>query len=297
MNQRTLISGYRIGEIYFAIEIGLALRRTIRMRVEDLLKKIFKGFAIGGSGLHAMPSDESYEDTSPSYCTLTNGIIYVKRGRRLVVFQLELESFQSSTENLIKEIEHSIFGYLRRELRLKLCIHGACLKKFDTLLFIVAPSGAGKTTLSLGLLSLGYKMLTDDLTILCDTSGRIVPYLSCPKIRHPAQSLLREIGFDLGRETEIIGRHVVLPEDYTQRKPQRLTDHRIRFVFLSRSCHTEFLELDSSSMFVEIVKNSNWLYRDPRLELMDRFFANARAYRLGIDELGTNLQQIVEMTE
>ncbi len=56
-----------------------------------------------------------------------------------------------------------------------LTLHAAVLERNGRALILPAPSGSGKSTLCAGLLFHGWRLLSDELTLICPQSGTIVP--------------------------------------------------------------------------------------------------------------------------
>lgn len=56
-----------------------------------------------------------------------------------------------------------------------LILHAAVLERNGRALVLPAPSGSGKSTLCAGLLLSGWRLLSDELTLICPRSGQIVP--------------------------------------------------------------------------------------------------------------------------
>lgn len=56
-----------------------------------------------------------------------------------------------------------------------LILHAAVLERKGQALVLPAPSGSGKSTLCAGLLFSGWRLLSDELTLICPRSGCIVP--------------------------------------------------------------------------------------------------------------------------
>ena len=56
-----------------------------------------------------------------------------------------------------------------------LILHAAVLERNGRALILPAPSGSGKSTLCAGLLFNGWRLLSDELTLLCPKEGNVVP--------------------------------------------------------------------------------------------------------------------------
>lgn len=69
-------------------------------------------------------------------------------------------------------------------------IHAAALTRARATVLLLAPSGTGKTTLTLGLMSRGWEPLTDDTALIDTASLRVAAFPRCFHIEAPSLGLL-----------------------------------------------------------------------------------------------------------
>ena len=78
-----------------------------------------------------------------------------------------------------------------------LIIHAACVAKNDVALILPAPPGAGKSTLCAALVSRGWRLLTDELTLLSlSQPGSIVPLPRPISLKNASIEVIREFAPD-----------------------------------------------------------------------------------------------------
>jgi len=73
-----------------------------------------------------------------------------------------------------------------------LIIHGACVERNGYAAILTAPPGSGKSTLCAALVSRGWRLLTDELTLLAPESGSISPLARPISLKNDAIDVLRE---------------------------------------------------------------------------------------------------------
>jgi len=215
-------------------------------------------------------------------------------------FVVELHTSQhSEVAQSLSYAEISIINFAVSKLKNSIWLHGACLVKDDEIIFLIAPSGGGKTTLSLGLLSQGFSALTDDVIVIAKENFAIQPFPRCPKIRSTAIEHLRVLGFDLLREAELVGRYVILPEEnWINSEIEALTARKTFFILSHHECLKELKELDAAETMIELARYSNFLYQDNReLSLLKKFLNNANTYKLPISDLSKNMDQILTVSQ
>lgn len=295
---RALIGFYQIDDFRF----GFTLEQNHVGRViEEIFRNIFAKFAISDSSLPGNPELRDLLKGPLIQCWhLKNGRLKLYENDGLPIFHLELHRDVRNVDSIfLQEAEVRIVNYITSQLNAKIWIHGACLKKADKLIFLIAPSGRGKTTLSLGLLHYRYKLLTDDVILINPGSGQVLPYPRCPKVREPASEQLSELGVRIVREVERIEEFAILPSTYFETQPQDLSQNRVSIFFLQSSEMTgsSLTKLNYSTALIEMLKFSNILYQDNQLSACSRLFKSASFYKLRIDTLSKNIQQIEEHSD
>ncbi|HEX4521715.1 MAG TPA: hypothetical protein VH063_19225 [Gaiellaceae bacterium] len=74
-------------------------------------------------------------------------------------------------------------------------IHAACLEYDGGAVIVAGPSGAGKTTLALGLLGRGLRLLSDEHALVPPTGSTIGPFLRSVQVRPNTHELIPELRF------------------------------------------------------------------------------------------------------
>lgn len=215
-------------------------------------------------------------------------------------FTVELNTSQhSEIAQSLSQVEISIINYAVSKLESSIWLHGAGLVKDDKIIFLIAPSGGGKTTLSLGLLSHGFKALTDDVIVIAKERFTIQPFPRCPKIRSTAPSQLRAFGYDLFKEAELIGRYVILPKkSWVSSEIQASKARKTFFILSPQQSQQKPEELDAAETMIELARCSNFLYQDNQeLSLLKKLLHNASTYKLPISDLKKNMDQILTLVQ
>lgn len=196
--------------------------------------------------------------------------------------------------DLIDYIEPEIVNQAVRESPGHLWIHGACLLKDGETTLLVAETGTGKTTLSMGMLHYGYKLLTDDIILIELETRRIVPVPRCPKYRPPAPEYLRNIGFDLEKQARLMDRYILLPLERFQLEPVPLPLHRIYRLSRSAELPAQSHRVNSTDGILGLLSQSNILALDPTLELAYDVFAGTTFISMNLAHYADDLKRIAE---
>jgi HPr kinase/phosphorylase len=96
-------------------------------------------------------------------------------------------------------------------------VHGSCVAADGRGLLILGPSGSGKSSLALRLLSLGARLVADDRTLLSVEAGRLVA--RCPG---PISGLIEARGVGILRAPALERADVALIADLGQTETERL---------------------------------------------------------------------------
>jgi hypothetical protein len=194
---------------------------------------------------------------------------------------------------LLDSLEPDIVNLAIRESPNHVWIHGACLVRNGEATLLIAESGTGKTTLSLGMLAYGYRLITDDVILIDPATCGIVPVPRCPKVRPPAPDYLREIGFDLTREASLLGRYVLLPRDRLHRLPLAVPITRLYILTRKEGSPGTCEEMDMSSGILALLSRSNLLAMDSTLGLAYILFQNTRFYAMNLHHYPDDLRLVV----
>jgi HPr kinase/phosphorylase len=96
-------------------------------------------------------------------------------------------------------------------------LHASCVAVGDRGLLIVGPSGSGKSSLALRLISLGAALVADDQTVLTVETGRLVA--RCPQ---PIRALIEARGVGLLRAPTVEAATIALVVDLDRQETERL---------------------------------------------------------------------------
>ena len=161
------------------------------------------------------------ETVSESITTPAGEVVCVAQpGGYHIMVKLLPPAQQLSPLDALYYLEPEILNIAIRQSEGHLWIHGACLLKEGRLTLLVASTGVGKTTLSLGLLGRGFRLLTDDVFLLNLRNEQVIPVPRCPRIRPPAAELLAAAGFDLPHAARLMGNYVLLGPEQLVSGPQ-----------------------------------------------------------------------------
>ncbi len=234
--------------------------------------------------------------------SVAGGTVMLETANALPIFCLVTTDLTDDTllANTLQDTEITITNYMTSQMKSRLWIHGACLCKDNRLVMLVAPSGFGKTTLSLALLNHGFTLLTDDIIIINCEDEVVLPYPRCPKIRKNAVRLLATVGVNLEEIAELIRQFVILPSRLVQCEPMKIPKTKLTTFFLCQNnAHnrTGSEPVAYSNAIIELAKLSNLLYQEPALETFDRLFSQSEFYRLTIRDLGENIHQIIGIAD
>ncbi|HJV25807.1 MAG TPA: hypothetical protein VJ673_08965 [Aromatoleum sp.] len=222
-----------------------------------------------------------------------------RRGKVLDVGLHILERAGSDLLSFFERAEELISNYVVTHLQRHLWIHAAALYKNSSLVLLIAPSGMGKTTLSLALLDRGYVLATDDVTLFDLEMGQLMPFPRCPRIRGNALGALRNSGFHLLERATLRGRYVVLPARHLHLAPIDCPVRGVHVFFLTRehagvSAGVQPLTLSETIRL--LAKQSNVLAQDPQLEFITTMLRHASVYRLDLGAFDDTLERIMEVT-
>jgi len=280
-----MASIFQIADYSFCIHIE-AQDSLLQDEFPVLLERVLHGFY--QSQTDTIHFDSAFTTTSS---TLPYQLEFIDDGS-VIHARVKLLSGELSAMNYVDYIEPEIVNEAVRRSVGYLWVHGACLYKEGELTLLLGKTGTGKTTLSLGLLSRGYQLLTDDIILINPHGGLIVPVPRCPKVRYPAHDYLRDAGFDLSERAQLVDRYVILPHDHLFLTP---TDAPITRVFLlqrSPELLTKHGQLDKVSGLLGMLPQSNLVMLDPDFSQSTRIFRHARFLNMNLSNYHTDLDTI-----
>jgi HprK-related kinase A len=108
-----------------------------------------------------------------------------------------------------------------------LTLHAAVLERGGKALILPAPSGSGKSTLCSGLLFNGWRLLSDELTLICPREGNIVPMPRPVSVKNASINVLSALipqirfGSRVEETNKGVVAHFAAPTDAVQRATER----------------------------------------------------------------------------
>jgi hypothetical protein len=195
---------------------------------------------------------------------------------------------------LVDAFEPELVNQAVRESPLHLWIHGACLVRGDDLILLVAQTGTGKTTLSLGLLAHGYRLLTDDIILMNLQTGQFIPLPRCPKYREPAPAYLAAAGFDLQRDAKTLGHYVLLPPERLQTHPVAGPPRRIYCMQRTADAPPGAHEMSLTDGLLALLPQSNLLALDPNFEQAAAWFVQTQFIAINLSHYPDDLAYIAQ---
>jgi hypothetical protein len=101
---------------------------------------------------------------------------------------------EAAIVDVLNRLTALMFGTLHERRRV-LAVHAAALVHRDGALIVAGKSGAGKTTVALGLVRRGLGLLSDELAVLETETGVVLPYRRSLHVRPQTVDLVPELGF------------------------------------------------------------------------------------------------------
>jgi len=292
----------------FNVSLRFSGEKRARLQyADDWFRKILRPFEIAEAPAIKVHDNFGGEQERACRCNDTEvllrdgseAVTVTRKGRKLN-FHYRLPANSADDLAYLTRAEETTLDYTVTRSSEKLWIHAACVVRRESLVFLVAPSGFGKTTLSLGLANHGFLIATDDIVLFDVVEDRLIPCPRCPRIRGTALSQLGSVGVDLRAEADLIGRYVVLPASRFQSTSPPLTHTAIHVFILAKddpSGRESLTGLSLSRGVIEIARHSNLLAQDSDLRFFDSIFGKASFYRLQIGDFARNLDEMISAVE
>lgn len=272
---------------------------------DDWFRKILRPFQVADAALVGHTDGEPLNSGRPGHNSevlLRDGseTMTVTRDGHKLNFHYRLPADRADDLAYLTRAEEATLDYAVTRSSNKLWIHAACVVRGGSLVLLVAPSGGGKTTLSLGLARHGFQIATDDVALFDVIEDRLIPCPRCPRIRGTAPLQLSAAGIDLSAEADFTGRYAVLPASRFQSTSPPLERTAIHVFLLTRedpSAGASLIDLSLSQGIIEIARHSNLLAQDADLRFFERVFGDASFYRLQIGDYARNLADVIAAVE
>jgi hypothetical protein len=274
-------SFYQIASYAFRLHINLTGAQAFRAA----LSRVFRFFAVP-----ALPQT-ALAPASPFTKSLRYGELHSQptAGGHDLEIHLDARALHVPAVRLVDIFEPEIINRAAHASPPHLWIHGACLVRDGQLTLLVAQTGTGKTTLSLGLLRHGYQLITDDIILFDLAAQTIQPFPRCPKHRPGALEQLRSVGFDLTHEADFLGRYVLLPDRYVWSQPMPGPIQRIFHLTHTPDRPPGPCALSFTDGLLALLPHSNLLAVDPDFTLAAALFADTEFVSLNLSDFPADL--------
>jgi HprK-related kinase A len=138
-----------------------------------------------------------------------------------------------------------------------LLVHAATVERFGCALLLPGPPGSGKSTLCAGLISRGWRLLSDELTLLDPATGKVVPLPRPVSLKNASIAAVRQFcpAAELGPPVHDTAKgsvaHMKAPTDSVRRADERA---RPRWIVLPR------YESGASAQLAALSKARTFMY-------------------------------------
>ena len=143
-----------------------------------------------------------------------------------------------------------------------LILHAAVLERNGRALILPAPSGSGKSTLCAGLLFHGWRLVSDELTLICPRQGNIVPIPRPVSLKNESIRVIGDLvpglqfGSRVAETTKGIVAHFAPPADAVARASDRATPAWVVMPKYIPGLAATLRPLDKAQAFMQLVENS-----------------------------------------
>jgi HprK-related kinase A len=143
-----------------------------------------------------------------------------------------------------------------------LTLHAAVLERGGKALILPAPSGSGKSTLCSGLLFNGWRLLSDELTLICPRAGNIVPMPRPVSVKNASievlSSLIPQIRFGSRVEETNKGvvAHFAAPADAVARASERAIPAWVVLPRYVQGAPATLTSMPKARAFMSLIENA-----------------------------------------
>lgn len=143
-----------------------------------------------------------------------------------------------------------------------LILHAAVLERGGKALILPAPSGSGKSTLCAGLLFRGWRLLSDELALICPREGDLVPNPRPVSLKNESIQVLSDFapqvhfGSQVEETSKGIVAHFAAPTQAVRASHQRATPAWVVLPRYRSGAPAQLRPLDRSRAFMQLVENS-----------------------------------------
>ena len=143
-----------------------------------------------------------------------------------------------------------------------LILHAAVLERGGRALILPAPSGSGKSTLCAGLLFRGWRLLSDELALICPREGNLVPNPRPVSLKNASIQVISDFapqvrfGSQVEETSKGIVAHFAAPEKAVIAAQQRAVPAWIVMPRYKAASPAQLRPLDRSRAFMQLVENA-----------------------------------------
>jgi HprK-related kinase A len=143
-----------------------------------------------------------------------------------------------------------------------LTLHAAVLERHGKALILPAPSGSGKSTLCAGLLFNGWRLLSDELTLICPKEGNIIPIPRPVSLKNESIPVMRrfapqaEFGSEVNETVKGIVAHFKAPRESVRLAQQRAMPGWVVLPKYLAGSKAKLTRLERARAFMHLVANA-----------------------------------------
>ncbi len=143
-----------------------------------------------------------------------------------------------------------------------LTLHAAVLERNGKALILPAPSGSGKSTLCAGLLFHGWRLLSDELTLICPKEGNIIPMPRPVSLKNESIPVLRrfapqaEFGSEVNETVKGLVAHFKAPAGAVRAAQRRAAPGWVVLPKYVAGSAAKLTRLERARSFMHLVANA-----------------------------------------
>ena len=143
-----------------------------------------------------------------------------------------------------------------------LILHAAVLERGGRALILPAPSGSGKSTLCAGLLFSGWRLLSDELAMICPTEGNLVPNPRPVSLKNESIEVMRRFapavrfGSQVEETSKGVVAHFAAPACAVQQAHQRAMPAWVVMPKYQAGQQARLRPLERSRAFMQLIENA-----------------------------------------
>jgi len=143
-----------------------------------------------------------------------------------------------------------------------LILHAAVLERGGRALILPAPSGSGKSTLCAGLLFSGWRLLSDELALICPHTGTLVPLPRPVSLKNASIDVITafapqvRFGSKVSETSKGVVAHFAAPSDAIQRAGERALPGWVVMPRYKASVPATLQPLEKARTLLQLVENA-----------------------------------------